>query len=97
MTMKGNESGTFAGTAVVVNLRDKSIPITVCIDPAGGQAKAEVSATKDAFENPAGARWADWAPGTVAAVAMTSITSEVTAIRFTRISGGGNCAYDIAW
>lgn len=95
MAQKGRRDGTFGAADAVVNCRDMDFPATVVVIPNGSTAKAQVSATPDAYENPGAAVWIDWDPGAVSANSMTSVMSQISAIRFQRTAGATACSYQI--
>lgn len=87
---------TVASDPVVVDLEGSNAPISVGVYPGTGcSVKVEFSLTYKAGSDPANAEWFDWAKGTISSKDCDVLIGPVTALRFTRVSGGVACAADV--
>jgi hypothetical protein len=86
-------------TPVVVDTSTRNFPITVTIAPQSGvSGSAEFSTSPNAATAPASAIWQVLGTASAVTVAQTiTVTSAITAVRFSRISGASAVIGEVNW
>ena len=92
-------SVTVGSTPAVIDGTSKEYPISVTMIPQSGvTGTIEYSTSPNAYAAPGSANWAVLgAASAVSAVTYSSITSPVTAIRFSRVSGASSVIGEVDW
>lgn len=93
---RGNFSGIVGSAPVVVDLSSYEPPFSVglTVGP-GNTSRWEYSRSLNAAQNPAAAKWWPGSQGDVTSDTDDVILGTVTAVRFTRVIGSANDAYEV--